>query len=272
MTTRRHLREHGEAIRARLFGGGTVNSGAHPDFDDLVVETTYGAIWSRPGLALADRVICTLAALCAVQQLTQLRRYVDAALNIGLPQEAPFTIFAQIGIYAGFAATQSAMDVADSVYRDRGIALPAHPADESSLDALDRRGRELMAKLHGDRRAQGYAAPENRFTSRLYPMTIAYGYGEIWHRPGLDVKQRAMVSLACFTALQLQDQLKKFAQSARNVGLTLDEVCEAIIQTSPYSGYAPALNALRWLSEVLSCPAGRDVNDATLNPLVDDCG
>ena len=60
-----------------------------------------------------------------------------------------------------------------------------------------------------------------------------------------------MVSLAGFTALQLQDQLKKFAQSARNVGLTLDDVCEAIIQTSPYSGYAPALNSLRWLSEVL---------------------
>ena len=61
--------------------------------------------------------------------------------------------------------------------------------------------------------------------------------------------QRAMVSLAGFTALQLPDQLKKFGPSARNVGLALDEVCEAIIQTSPYSGYAPALNALRWLSE-----------------------
>src|ERR1700732_5517703 len=30
-----------------------------------------------------------------------------------------------------------------------------------------------------------------------------------------------------------------------------EEMCEAIIQPSPYSGYAPALNALRWLSEVL---------------------
>ena len=95
-----------------------------------------------------------------------------------------------------------------------------------------------------------YAAPENPFTSRLYPLTIPYGYGEIWHRPGLELRQRAMVSLAGFTALQLQDQLTKFAQSAQNVGLSVDEVCEAIIQTSPYSGYAPALNALRWLGEV----------------------
>src|SRR5260221_7872435 len=103
MSTRHRLRQQGEAMRARLFGS-TIKTSAHPDFDDLIIETTYGAIWSRPGLALADRMVCTLAALCAVQQLTQLRRYVDAALNIGLPPEAPFTIFAQVGIYAGFAA------------------------------------------------------------------------------------------------------------------------------------------------------------------------
>ena len=236
-------------MRARLFGG-TVKTSAHPDFDQLIIETTYGAIWSRPGLPLADRLVCTLAALCAMQQLTQLRRYVDAALNIGLPHEAPFTIFAQIGIYAGFAATEAAIEVADVVYRDRNVALPTRGSDELSVNALEHRGRELMAKLHGDRGAQGYAAPDNPLTSRLYPMTIPYGYGEIWHRPGLELRQRAMVSLAGFTALQLPDQIRKFGPSAMNIGLSLDEVCEAIIQTSPYSGYAPALNALRWLSEV----------------------
>jgi 4-carboxymuconolactone decarboxylase len=249
MPTRRNLRRQGEAMRARLFGG-TVKTSAHPDFDQLIIETTYGAIWSRPGLSLADRMVCTLASLCAVQQLTQLRRYVDAALNIGLPDEAPFTIFAQIGIYAGFAATEAAIEVADIVYRDRNITLPARVTDGLSIDALEQRGRELMAKLHGDRGVQGYAAPDNPLTSRLYPMTIPYGYGEVWHRPGLELRQRAMVSLAGFTALQMPDQLKKFGPSAMNIGLTLDEVCEAIIQTSPYSGYAPALNALRWLSDV----------------------
>ncbi len=235
-------------MRARLFGS-VIKTSAHPEFDDFITETTYGAIWSRHGLALNDRMVCTLAALCAVQQLPQLRRYVDAALNIGLPPDAPFTIFAQVGIYAGFAATEAAMGVADAVFRDRNVAVPAPATGALSLEDLDRRGRELMAKLHGERGTQGYAAPENHFTSRLYPMTIPYGYGEIWHRPGLELRQRAMVSLAGFTALQLEDQLRKFGQSAKNVGLTVDEVCEAIIQTSPYSGYAPALNALTWLSE-----------------------
>jgi 4-carboxymuconolactone decarboxylase len=251
MTTRRALRQRGEALRAQLFGG-KVERGTHPDFDDLIVETTYGSIWSRPGLGMHDRLVCTLAALCAVQQLRRLDRYVEAALNIGLAHDAPFTIFTQIGIYAGFTATEAAFEVADEVYRRRGVVhAPPTTADEP-LDVLEQRGRDLMAALHGERGTKGYAAPDNPLTSRLYPMTIPYGYGEIWQRSGLELRQRAMVSLAGFTALQMKDQLQKFGPSAMNIGLGLDEVCEAIIQTSPYSGYAPALNALRWLSEVVS--------------------
>lgn len=253
MTSRDDLRARGESMRRRLFGDDAAGTG-HEDFDDLVLETTYGAIWSRPGLALDDRMVCTLAALCAVRELVPLRRYVGAALAIGLPPAAPFTIFAQVGIYAGFAATESAMAAADAVYHERGVALPQRPPREAALATLDTRGRELMAHLHGARGTQGYAAPDNPFTHRLYPMTIPYGYGEIWQRPGLTLGQRAMVSLAGFTALQMPDQLRKFGPSALNVGLTLDAVCEAVIQTAPYSGYAPALNALRWLSEAL--PAG----------------
>ena len=237
-------------MRARLFGDSAKGS-AHGDVDDYLLETTYGSIWSRPGLALADRMVCTLAALCAVRELVPLRRYVGAALDLGLHSEAPVTIFMQIGIYAGFAAAQAAIEVAEAAYREMGVAMSQARDDHATLDAMERRGREVMAKLHGERATQGYAAPENAFTSRLYPLTIPYGYGEIWQRPGLSLRQRAMVSLAGFTALQLADQLRKFGPSARNVGLTTDEVCEAIIQTAPYSGYAPALNALRWLSEVM---------------------
>lgn len=250
MTTRRDLRERGLALRERLFGTHPAGTG-HEDFDELTVETTYGAIWSRPGLALEDRMVCTLAALCAVRELAQLQRYVGAALTLGLPPAAPFAIFTQIGIYAGFAATESAMAAADAAFRERGVAQPARAPREESLAVLEARGRELMAALHGARGTQGYAAPENPFTHRLYPLTIPYGYGEIWQHPGLTVGQRAMVSLAGFTALQMPDQLRKFGPSALNVGLGLDAVCEAIIQTAPYSGYAPALNALRWLSEVV---------------------
>jgi len=117
-----------------------------------------------------------------------------------------------------------------------------------SSEELTRRGAELMNTLHGARARLGYAAPDNQTTGALYPTAIQYGYGEIWFRPGLERRQRALVAVAGFTALRLPEQVGKFGQSALNVGLSKAEVIEAIIQTAPYTGFPPALNALGALS------------------------
>jgi 4-carboxymuconolactone decarboxylase len=101
-----------------------------------------------------------------------------------------------------------------------------------------------MAALHGSRATQGYASPDNPVTGQLYPAAIRYGYGEIWSRPGLEPRERALVAIAAFTALRLPEQAAKFGQSALNVGLTRTQVIEAIIQTAPLTGFPPALNAL----------------------------
>jgi 4-carboxymuconolactone decarboxylase len=248
MTTRDSLRQQGETMRKRLFGD---DDGAPPFMRTLNTEASYGAIWSRPGLALEDRMICALAALAAVQRLKKLRRHVGAALDIGLAPRSILEVLIQIGIYAGFAASEEAVEVAADEFVARQIAMPEEPERTDSLEALTERGRKLMAQLHGDRAQQGYAAPGNPVTGVLYPLAIQYGYGEIWFRPGLDLRQRALVAVAAFTALKL-GQVQKFGESALNLGLSRTEVIEAIIQTAPLSGFAPALNALGALSEALA--------------------
>ena len=254
MTTREALRQQGEAMRARLFGqdaGAPERGDSTPGFRQLMSEVVYGGIWTRPGLALPDRMICTLAALGAVQRLPQLRRYVAAALNIGLEPRPIQEVLIQVGIYAGFSASGEALEVAGAVFAERGISIPVEAARDDPLDALSARGRALLEDLHGDRGYQGYASPDNPVTGALYPVAIQYGYGEIWFRPGLDRRQRALCSVAGFTALRLESQVKRFGQSALNVGLTRTEVIEAVIQTAPFSGFAPALNALAALSDAL---------------------
>ena len=252
MTTREALRQQGEAIRARLFGqdAGAPECG-DSGFGRFMAEAVYGGIWSRAGLALPDRMICALAALAAVQRLGQLRRYVGAALNIGLEPRTIQEILIQVGIYAGFSASEEALEVAGAIFAERGIAIPPEAASDDSLETLSARGRELLQQLHGDRGEQGYASPDNPVTGAFYPAAIQYGYGEIWFRPGLDRRQRALCAVAGFTALRLESQVKKFGQSALNVGVSRAEVIEAVIQTAPLSGFAPALNALAVLSDAL---------------------
>jgi 4-carboxymuconolactone decarboxylase len=255
MTSRQALRQRGLDMRKTLFGAdaatATANTDTVPNFRDLMSETEFGLVWCRPGLALEDRMLCTLAALASLQRHTALRRYVGAALHIGLNPLAIQEVVIQIGIYAGFTASEEALDTATQVFTQRGLTVEQPAPRDEPLDDLMERGNQLLQALHRDGGNKGYASPDNTVTGALYPVAIQYGYGEIWFRPGLTQRQRVLCSVASFTALRLEAQTKKFGQAAVNLGVAKSEVLEAVIQTAPFSGFAPALNALAALSEVL---------------------
>lgn len=251
MSQRADLRATGAALRARLFPNTETAGAAAPGFADMTAEMVYGGVWSRPGLSLPDRMICTLAVLGALERHAALRRHVGAALELGLAPRTILEVFVHCGLYAGFVTTETAVEIATAVFAERGVPVPADAEDTADLEALSARGRECMETLHGSRARQGYAAPDNPVTGLLYPTAIQYGYGVIWFRGGLERRQRALCAVAAFTALRMPEQAKKFGQSALNVGVTRDEVIEAVIQTGPFSGFPTALNALAALSEVL---------------------
>ena len=131
MTTRASLRQQGESMRRRLFGD---DDGAPAALRTINTEASYGAIWSRPGLALPDRMLCALAALAAVQRLPKLRRHVGAALELGLTPRAIVEVLIQIGIYAGFAASEEAVDAAAAEFAARQVAMPEEPERTDSLE------------------------------------------------------------------------------------------------------------------------------------------
>ncbi|HBK05902.1 MAG TPA: hypothetical protein DDZ81_08545 [Acetobacteraceae bacterium] len=246
--TRQDLRQQGEAMLRTLFGSAAQPAGlAH-----LLTEAAYGGIWSRPGLSVPDRLICSMAALGVGPRLKALRRHLVAGLEHGISAEAIREVLIQASLYSGFSAAEETLELAGQVFAERGIQFPADPPETASLEELDTRGAVLMASLHGSRATQGYASPDNPVTGQLYPAAIRYGYGEIWSRPGLEHRQRALVAVAAFTALRLPEQVAKFGQSALNIGLTKTEVLEAIIQTAPLTGFPPALNALGAISAAFS--------------------
>ncbi len=249
--TREELRRRGVELAGRLHQPADATSKAVPGFADFMAEVVYGGIWDRPQLPVADRLICTLAALGLLQRFAQLARMVGAALDHGLPPRSILEVFLQAGLYGGFDPTESAAVCAHEVFKRRGCTVPADPPRADANEVLDARGRELMATLHGDRGQEGYAAPGNTITGELYPAAIRYGYGELWFRPGLNHRQRMLCALASFTVLGLERQLRKFSASALNVGLTREEIIEAVIQTGPYGGFPRALNGLAIISEVL---------------------
>jgi 4-carboxymuconolactone decarboxylase len=76
-------------------------------------------------------------------------------------------------------------------------------------------------------------------------LLIEFPFGDIYSRPGLDLKTRELAVVAALTALgNATPQLKVHIHGARNVGCSEQEIVEVIMQMAVYAGFPAALNGL----------------------------
>ena len=74
---------------------------------------------------------------------------------------------------------------------------------------------------------------------------IEFPFGDIYARPGLDLRSREIATIAALTALgNAAPQLKVHIAAGLNVGLTQEEITEVIMQMAIYAGFRAALNGL----------------------------
>jgi len=74
---------------------------------------------------------------------------------------------------------------------------------------------------------------------------IEFPFGDIYSRPGLDLRSREVATIAALTALgNATPQLKVHIEACLNVGLSRDEIVEIIMQMAVYAGFPAALNGL----------------------------
>ena len=82
---------------------------------------------------------------------------------------------------------------------------------------------------------------------------IEFPFGDIYARPGLDLRSREIATIAALTALgNAEPQLKVHIAAGLNVGLTQEEITEAIMQMAVYAGFPAALNGLFAAKEVFA--------------------
>lgn len=74
---------------------------------------------------------------------------------------------------------------------------------------------------------------------------VAYGFGDVYARPGITAPQRQLVTLGMLTALGgCESQLEVHINASLNVGLSPTEIVEAITHAAVYCGFPKALNAI----------------------------
>ncbi len=76
-------------------------------------------------------------------------------------------------------------------------------------------------------------------------------YGDLYQRPGLDLKTRQLCTVAALTALaSFKPHLKTHIDGALTVGATPAEVIEVILQMAAYAGFPAATMGLAAAREV----------------------
>lgn len=119
----------------------------------------------------------------------------------------------------------------------------------------DDRYRRGLAQLEAVSGAQGAAVVQSLddIAPDLGRYIVEFAYGDIFMRPGLDLKIREIATVAALTAMgTAQPQLKVHIQAALRVGATREELVETIVQMVPYAGFPAALNAIAVARDVFA--------------------
>lgn len=105
------------------------------------------------------------------------------------------------------------------------------------------RGMEVLSRIDGEA-GQRVVQSLDDISPELGHQIVAWGFGEIYSRPQLAPRERQLITLGMLTALGgCEPQLELHISASLNVGLTPEEIVEALLHSAGYCGFPRALNA-----------------------------
>ena len=125
---------------------------------------------------------------------------------------------------------------------------------ETSETRLDR-GKRMLDRIDGE---AGQAVIDSLadIAPDFADYLFEYPFGDIMSRPGLDLREREIATIAALCALgSATPQFEVHIRAGLNCGLTRDEIVEILIQMSVYAGFPAALNGLMVAKRVFAADA-----------------
>jgi 4-carboxymuconolactone decarboxylase len=114
--------EQGMKTRRSVLGDAHVDraTAAATDFDrpfqEMITETAWGSVWSRPHWSKRERSMVTIALLAALGQDEELAMHIRATINTGATRDDITEALMHVAIYAGVPAANHAIKIAKQTY------------------------------------------------------------------------------------------------------------------------------------------------------------
>lgn len=113
------------------------------------------------------------------------------------------------------------------------------------------KGMKMRRRVLGDEQVDRAEAARTEFNSDFVDYFVGSAWGDVWTRPGLDLRTRSCITVAMLVALDRPAELRLHLRGALRNGVTPDELKEILLQAAVYCGVPAANDAYRLAQEVI---------------------
>jgi 4-carboxymuconolactone decarboxylase len=114
------------------------------------------------------------------------------------------------------------------------------------------KGMEIRRKVLGDEHVDRAEASKSDFDADFQRFITEGAWGSVWARPGLEIRERHLLTLAMLAALGKEEELAMHIAATRRTGVTMDEIKETFLQVAVYAGVPAANRAFAIAKKVLA--------------------
>lgn len=219
-----------------------------------LLDFVFDQVWARPGLSRRDRWFIALPCLAAADTEEPLREHVYAALRSEdvTIDEMRETVL-HFAVYAGWPKASLFNMTVDAQWqrlhaeRDQPVPPPtpllplATPSDpEARLRVGEQSFRDVNCLPFAPVRDDPYSGAG----------ILNFVFGEMWLRPGLGMKQRRLVTVACVAFQDAPYPILSHVYAAlKSRDVSFEEMDELALQFGAYYGWAKASRLAQVIEE-----------------------
>ncbi|WP_320176907.1 carboxymuconolactone decarboxylase family protein [Roseovarius pacificus] len=218
-----------------------------PALESYSNDDLFGSVWQGQELSARDRALVTFVALTTRHETGNLPDHVALALDAGVtPAEISETI-THLAFYTGWGNATAATRAAAPVFEARGVTAEDLPAVDPELLPLDEEAEAAREEtVRGNFGDVSMGVVDN--TRELL-------FRDLWLRPGLEPRDRSLVTVAALIAAGQPEQMTFHLNRAMDNGLTQEEAGAVLSHLAFYTGWPKVFSALPVAKQVFEARA-----------------
>lgn len=223
-----------------------------PELIEVFDNFAFDEVLQYGELDIKLRMKVILAAMIAMQTLSEFKVMLGAAINVGVsPIEIKEIVYQSVP-YCGIAKSFDFIHATNEILTSRGIELPLEGQATTNPDTRMEKGLKIQKEIVGAEAIDKMY--ENSPESQIHIQKYLSGncFGDYYTRNGLDIKTRELLTFSMLIAMGgCEPQAKGHIMANLNVGNDRQLLLTVVTNLLPYIGYPRTLSAISYLNEMI---------------------